>query len=297
MNNLEIIQTMASCDSLSVTDLYEVTVDFNGLDMSEIELIERHGAFPLFKQDNFLFIGLTDVKNRTLLSRELNQPIKTVIVNEEEINNIFFINQYDNARIALLLEGNTAAISLVKNKLLTSVDDRAIHCYFQKIPFHPFFKKWTFWRVGIEGCLPPHEIHLATFEQMAVLREYDNLESGLRPLVAHEPIHITSVEKAIDYIFFFFDFCATSVDTISPEDIEYFYPLEEAVARWNKVIQRITELEVKQDADGYTISLWLVKQTNLYQGVFKIDEQGAISSTLTLIEPNIALSTVDDILL
>lgn len=296
MDNLGIIQAMSSCNSLSVTDLYEVTVDLSELDASEIEFIEQHGALPLFKRDGFLFVVLTDIKNITSLSQLLNLPIKTVIVAEEELNNMFFTYQYDYARLTRLLEGNQAAASLVINRFLTPLNARAMDCYLKKTPYNPFFKKWNFWNIGLEGCLPMMDMTFAAYDQVAVSQEHDNLENGLRLLVIHEPIHITSEEKAIDYLYFFFEFCATSVATISPEDIEYFCPLEEEVARWDKVIQQITEFQIKREADGYIISLWLMKQTDLYQGVFKIDGQGVISSTLTLVEPNIAFIKQDILL-
>jgi hypothetical protein len=39
--------------------------------------------------------------------------------------------------------------------------------------------------------------------------------------------------------------------------------------------------------------MWLIKKYDIYQGVFEINKQGLITSTLTLIEPNIAVSSLD----
>jgi len=302
MDNLEIIRAMTSCDSLLVDDLYGVTVDLSELSVSQIELIEQHGAFPLFKHNKFLFIALTDLKIIPHLKQALNMPIKAVTFYEKQVNNdtffsdhdMFLRHQYDTARIYHLLNGNEAAILLVKNRFLNPLNARVTDCYLSKI-YNPFFKKWEFWSIVLAGCLPREEMTFAVLGQMAVPREYDNLESGWHPLVTHEPIHITSEEEAIGYIHCFIDFCAASVHPISPEDIEYenLFPLENDSARWNKMIQNIPELQVRRGENGYTVSMWLIKKYDIYQGVFEINKQGLITSTLTLIEPNIAVSSLD----
>jgi hypothetical protein len=301
MDNFEMIQAMVLYDSLQVDDLYRVTVDLSELSVSQIELIEQQGAFPLFKHNKFLFIALTDLKIVPYLEQALNIPIKAVKLCEKQVHDtllgkrdIFPPYQYDAARIYHLLNGNEAAISLVKNSFLVRLNARVTDCYFNKIYNH-FFKQWEFWRIGLAGCMPPEEMTFAALGQMAIPQEYDNLESGWHLLVAHEPIHILSEEEAISYTHCFIDFCATSVHPISPEDIEYesFYPLENDFTRWRKMIQNIPEFQVRRKKNGYTVFMWLIKQYDIYQGVFEINTQGLITSTLTLIEPNIAISSLD----
>ncbi len=290
MNNSEIIQPMTSHQKLAVINVDAIEIDLSELSLSEIELIEQHNALPLFKFHESLFIAVSNLSLPSGLTNILNIPIEAVFVDREAINRKDFTIRYDTARLARLLNHNKTA-GMMLAKWLANFDMRATDCSLKQID-KPYFRKWKFWWAIANGITPIMDITFATLEQKVVREEYDNLQDGLRQLVIDEPIYITSETEAISYIYFFFSFSATGVQVISPENIIYFNILDEK--RWQKIAQQLTEPQAKQQKNDYVVSLWLTKGTDLYQGIFTIDKQGAIVSSLKFIEPRIVYSYFSD---
>lgn len=294
MNISQTAQAILSHQHLSAMDLKAVDIDLSALSLSEIENIEQHQAFPLFKYHDLIFVVTSNVEILSSFSQLFNMAVKIIVVNQEELDNKDFILRYDAARLSYLLDHNKSA-GLMLAKWLAKFDYRATDCYLKQEVFPLFFKKWKFWLAIVDGIIPAMDIRFATFDQTVVVEEYDNLVSGLRPLVAHQPIKIILEEQAIDYIYFFLNFSVKSARVVSPENFEEFDVLDKAnEQRWENVRKQITQPSAIKDKNGYTVSLWLIKETNLYQGSFKIDQQGAISSFLTLIEPSIAYNSFFD---
>lgn len=226
------------------------------------------------------------------------------------------IIQEDAAQLAKLLDDNKTA-GLMLAKWLAKIDLRATDCYVEECKKHyvlqaeklslfssntmhhylkqlhrkySFFKKWKFW-IAIAH---PINITFATFEQKVVLQETNNLEDGFRSLITYEPVKIILEEQAIDYIYFFLSFSVTSAEIISPANIEEFSVLNNKnKQQWEQIIKQISHPSAQRDGKNYRVFLWLVKDTNVYQATFKIDEQGTVSSSLTLIASEMVYSTFD----
>lgn len=151
-------------------------------------------------------------------------------------------------------------------------------------PLHnPFFKVWRFWNISTTSEIPPRSIIVVTDDEKATKLAFAD---GFKEQVSKEPVQLTTPELAIEYTQFFIATTDPQLEILSyASDIPGI-----SQTSLTEYTNRIHSPRAAYDGEGYTITIWLWKNSMLYQGLFQIHSNGQIKPNMEVINSNIGVT-------